>query len=103
MFETKNNSRVIQCIFTACFICETTNRRKFRESGGYTLEKIFSTDLHELENSPKRKWGGNLPLSPGGATASEEKKHMCKKTKHAAFEPICGAFFGLVETGILKV
>ena len=61
---------VKQYIFTTCFINETTNRQKFGESGGYTLEKIFSTDLHELEKQPKTKVGGNLPLLPpsGGAT-----------------------------------
>ena len=76
MFKTKKNSQVKQYIFTACFISGTTNLQKFGGGvGGYTLEKIFSTDLHELEKQPpKRKWGGSLPhlTPPVDATAQEE-------------------------------
>ena len=58
--QTKN-LQVKQYIFTDCFISGTTNQQKFGGIEGYTLKKIFSTDLHKLEKQPKTKVGGNFP------------------------------------------
>ena len=77
MFKTKKNSQVKQYIFTASFINGTTNLQKFGGLGGYTFEKFFPTDLHELEKQPKTKVGGQLtPLAPppGGATGAVTRK-----------------------------
>ena len=74
MFKTtKFTGQTAGYIFTACFISGTKNRQKFGGSGGYTLEKFFLADLHELEKQPKTKVGGQLaplasPPPPGGAT-----------------------------------
>ena len=65
MIKPKKNSQVKHYTFTACFISGTTNLQKFGGVGGYSLEKNFSTDSHELEKQPKTKVGGQLsPLSP---------------------------------------
>ena len=55
---------------------EQRTDKSLEGSGGYILEKIFSTDLHELEKQPKTKVGrgGNLPL-PGDATDHETERY----------------------------
>ena len=74
MFETKKIHRS-NSAFSRLVSVEQRTDKNLGGVGGYTLEKIVSTDLHKQEKQPKTKVGGGATRpSPGGATGKKEEK-----------------------------